>query len=322
MWSIKSKNRTNIMSLTILSLFLIGILSTSIVASSTYQHTLAKGTDDFVVELYNGAEWETTVDSTLTPADWIEGEANITDAKSKTTLKGWATITWNTFDVLTSIFMPEYFIFADTIALLFIMDSQGYNATTINANYTNEYSLLYGLRSVWNYTTNEYEEDPSYSDGIIALQNPLEYKSMLDDYNTLAEDLNGNFAIQFSGYSFPNVSADEFLWQLALNGLAIAEPQADYLESLINELGCENASVSGSTLIFERYGLTNYTVEISYGDKGVMSSFTVKDIDGTVIYLITSSNSEWLFYLILIIVSVSSVALVVYVFVRNRMRKR
>jgi hypothetical protein len=322
MWSIKSRNRTKILSLTILSLFLIGILSTSIVASSTYQHTLAKGTDDFVVELYNDAEWKTTVDSTLTPADWFEGEANITDAKSKTTLKGWATITWDTFDVLTSIFMPEYFSFADTIALLFIMDSQGYNATTINANYTNDYSLSYGLRSVWNYTTNEYEEDPSYSDGIIALQNPLEYKSMLDDYNTLAEDLNGNLAIQFSGYSFPNVSADEFLWQLALNGLAIAEPQADYLESLINELGCENASVSGSTLIFERYGLTNYTVEISYGDKGIMSSFTVKDIDGTVIYLITSSNSEWLFYLILIIVSVSSVALVVYVFVRNRMRKR
>ncbi|MHA1508973.1 MAG: hypothetical protein ACTSO6_09760, partial [Promethearchaeota archaeon] len=320
MWSIKSKNRTNILSLTILSLFLIGILSTSIVASSTYQHTLAKGTDDFVVELYNDAKWETTVDYTLTTADWFEGEANITDSKSKTILKGWATITWDTFDVLTSIFMPEYFSFADTIALLFIMDSQGYNATTINANYTNDYSLSYGLRSVWNYTTNEYEEDPSYSDGIIALQNPLEYKSMLDDYNTLAEDLNGNLAIQFSGYSFPNVSADEFLWQLALNGLAIAEPHANYLESLVNELGCENATVSGSTLIFERFGITSYTVEISYGDKGIMSSFTVKDLSDTAIYRITSSNSEWLFYLILIIVSVSSVALVVYVFVRNRKR--
>ena len=322
MWLIKSKNRTKIMSLTILSIFLIGILSTSIVASSTYQHTLAKGTDEFVIELYNSAQWKTTVDSTLTPSDWIEGEADITDAKSKTTLKGWATITWDTFDVLTSIFMPEYFNFTDTIALLFIMDSQGYNETTINANYTNDYSLSYGLRTVWNYTSSDYEEDPSYTDGIIALQNPLGYKSMLDDYNALAGDLNGNFFISFAGYSFPNITADEFLWQLALNGLAIAEPQADYLDSLVSELGCENASVSGSTLIIERHGITNYTVEISYGDKGTMSSFTVKDIGGTVIYQITSSNSEWLFYLILIIVSVSSVALVVYVIIRNRRRKR
>jgi len=318
----KSKTRTSILSLTILSLFLIGTLSTSIVASSTYQHTLAKRTDDFVVELYNSAEWKTTVDSNSTPSDWFEGEANITNAKSKTTLKGWVANAWDTYDVLTSIFMPEYFNFTETMALLFLMDSQGYNETTINANYTNNYDLTYGLRAVWNYTSNDYEENPSYSDGIIILQNPLDYKAMLDDYNNLAEDLNGNFAIIFSGFKFPNVSADEFLWRLALNGLAIAEPHGDYLESLISELGCENASVSGSTLIFKRYGLTNYTVEISYGDKGIMSSFTVKDIGDTVIYQITSSNSEWLFYLILILVSTCSVVLVVYLFIRDRRRKR
>ena len=319
---IKSKTKTSILSLTILSLFLIGILSTSIVASPTYQHTLAKRTDDFIVELYNSAEWKTTVDSNSTPSDWFEGEANITNAKSKTTLKGWTTNTWDTYDVLTSIFMPEYFNFTETMALLFLMDSQGYNETTINANYTNDYSLWYGWRAVWNYTSNDYEESPSYSDGIIILQNPLDYKSMLDDYNNLAEDLNGNLFIKFSGYSFPNVSADEFLWQLALNGLAIAEPHGNYLESLIAELGCENASVSGSTLIFKRYGLTDYTVEISYGDKGIMSSFTVKDIGDTVIYQITSSNSEWLFYLILILVSTCSVVIVVYVVIRNRRHKR
>ena len=322
MRSIKSKNRTSVLSLALLSLFLIGILSTSIVASSTYQHTLAKGTDDFVIELYNSAEWKAIVDSNLTPSDWFEGEANITNAKSKTTLKGWTINTWDTYDVLTSIFMPEHFSFGETLELLIIMGFQGYNETTINANYTNNYDLWYGLRAVWNYTTNNYEENPSYSDGIIILQNPLEYKSMLDDYNNLAEDLNGNFFIQLSGYSFPNVSADDFLWQLALNSLAIAKPHGDYLESIVNELGCENASVSGSTLVFEHYGLTNYTVEISYGDKGIMSSFTVKNLGDTVIYQITSSNSEWLFYLILIIVSASSVALVVYVVFRNWKRKR
>jgi len=322
MWSNKNKTRTSVLSLTILSLFLIGILSTSIVASSAYQHTLTKGTDDFIVELYNDAEWKNTVDSSLTPSDWFEGEANITDAKSKATLRGWVPATWDTWDVFTSIFMREFFNFTETFALLLIMDSQGYNETTINANYTTNYTLSYGLRAVWNYTTNEYEENPSSTEGIIIFPDPLKYKVMLDDYNALAEDLNGNFAIQFSGLSFPNVSADEFLWQLIFSGFATAGPHGSYLESLVSELGCENTSVSGSTLIIERYGITDYTVEVSYGEKGMMSSFTVKDISDEVIYKITSSNSEWLFYLLLITVSAVSVALVVFAVVIGRKRKR
>ena len=298
---IKSKTRTSIWSLTILSLFFIGILTTSIVASSTYQNTLAKGTDEFVVETYNGAQWKTIVDSILTPSDWFEGEANITNAKSKITLKIWTLTTWDTYDVFKDIFKIA--------PLLYFM---GVNETTINANYTNSYSLWYGQRLVWNYTSSDYEEDPSDpNDEIIVLQNPLDYKSMLDDFNSLAKTL-----------SFPNITADEFLWQLALNGLAIAEPQANYLDSLVSELGCQNTSVSGSTLIIERYGITNYTVEISYGEKGMMSSFTVKDISDTIIYQITSSNSEWLFYLILIIVPASSVALIIYAVIRSKKLKR
>jgi hypothetical protein len=218
--------------------------------------------------------------------------------------------------------MPEYFSLQDIVILLGIMASQGYNETTINANYTSDYVLWYGLRAVWNYTTNDYEENPSNNDGIIILQDPLEFKTMLDDYNLLKAELNGNIAIQMSGYSFPNISADDFLWQLVLSGLAIAEPQNSYIDSLVSELGCENASVNGSKLIFERYGLANYTVEISYGEKGMMSSFTVKDVDGNVIYQITSSNTEWLFYLILIIVAVCSVAIIAFVIIRNKKLKR
>jgi hypothetical protein len=266
-----------------------------------YQHTLTKGTDDFVVELYDDAEWKNTVDSSLTPSDWFEGEANVTNAKSKATLRGWVPATWDTYDVFTSIFMREIFNFTETFALLSIMDSQGYNETTINANYTTIYNFVYGLRSIWNYTTKDYEENPSSTEGIIVFPDPLKYKVMLDDYNALAEDLNGNPAIQFSPYSFPNVSADEFLWQLIFSGFATSRPHGNYLESLVSELGCENTTVSGSTLVIERYGITNYTVEVSYGEKGMMSSFTVKDISDEVIYKITSSNSEWIFLLILLI---------------------
>jgi len=319
---IKSKTRTRILSLTILSLFLIGFLSTSIVASSTYQHTLAKGTDEFVVELYDSDEWKNTVDSSLTPSDWFEGEANVTNAKSKATLRAWFPATWDTWDVFTSIFLPEYFNISETFTLLFAMNSQGYNKTTINANYTTNYTLSYGLLAVWNYTTKDYEENPSNTDLIILFPDPLKYKVMLDDYHALAEDLNGNFFISPSGDTFPNVSADEFLWKLIFSGFATAGPHGNYLESLVSELGCQNTSVSGSTLIIERYGVTNYTVEISYGEKGMMSSFIVKNISGTIIYQITSSNSEWLFYLILIIVAVSAVAIVTFLIIRKKKLRR
>jgi hypothetical protein len=331
---LKNKTKIRLLSFVLLSIILVEVLPTSI--GATYQLNLAKGTDEFIVKHYNDADWKTTVDPSLTPSDWFEGEANITNAKSKITLKGWTTNTWGMYDVLISIFMPEYFSFGEIQALLPLLELHGYDEATINASYTTHYNLWYGLRAVWNYTTNHYKENPSNKDvlnlytiykslrlqaGIIILQNPLDFKIMLDDYNDLAIELNGNPLINASAY-FPIASADDFLWLFALNGLAIADPQTDYLESLVNELGCENATVSGSTLIIERYGLTNYTVEISYGKRGMMSSFTVKDLGGSIIYQITSSNSDWLFYLILIITAAACVVLIVFIIIRNKKLRR
>lgn len=323
-----NKSKITTISLVLLSVILVGVLSTSIGASATFELNLVKGTDEFIVEVYDDVNWKTTVDPSLTPSDWFEGEANVTNAKSKITLKGWAQETWGMYDVLISIIMPEYFSFGEILQLLILLNSQGYNEESINASYTSDYDLWYGVRAVWNYTTNEYEENPSNPEyiiheslrtqyGIVILQNPLNFKTMLDDYNALATELNFNPFINSSAY-FPILSADDFLWQLVFGGLAIAGPQTDYLESTVHELGCENTTVNGSTLTFKRHGVTNYTVEVSYGEKGMMSSFTVKDLGGAVIYQITSSNSVWLFYLILIIVTVSSVAIVIFMIIRSR----
>ncbi len=306
------------MSFAFLSIILVGVLSTSIGASATYQLNLVKGTDEFTVDLYNDTDWKTTVDPFLTPSDWFGGEADVTNAKSKITLKGWTTNTWTVYDVLTSIIMPEFLNFSAFGELSGLMVTEGFNETYINESYNNNFSSWFGLRAVWSYTTKTYEENPNTNDGIIIIQDPLDVKTMLDDYHTLATELNANTVINASDSSFPNVSADDFLWALIFNGLAIAGPQADYLDSLVTELGCENVTASGSTLIIGRYGLTNYTVEISFGEKGIMSSFTVKDIDGAVIYQITSSNSEWQFYLILIIVAVCSIALVAFLIIRKK----
>jgi len=317
MKKLKNKTNTSLLSLSLLSIILLGVLSSSISASATYQLTLSKGTEEFTVDLYNDADWKTTVDPFLTPSNWFGGEANVNNAKSKITLKGWATRTWTVYDVLTSIIMPELLSLLAFVELSGLL-SEEFNETYINESYNNNFSSWFGLRAIWSYTTQTYEEIPSTNDIITILDDPSDSKTMLDDYNTLATELNANTEINNSVYSFPNVSADGFLWALIFSGLAISGPQADYLNSLVTELGCENVTVSGSKLIIERYGLTNYTVEISYGEKGMMSSFIVKNISGTVIYQITSTNSEWLFYLILIIVAVSAVAIVTFLFIRKK----
>jgi len=316
------KSGVEITGLILLGVLILGILSTTVLAIPPYEANLIKGTEELTVTRYNEGLWNSTVGTLINPSDWFEGKSNFINARSKITLKGWTIDRWQLYDWLVSLFFPLYYTSEEILLLLGIMESQGYNETTINEVYTSNYTLVYGLRSVWNFTIDTYEEKPSYIDDIIILQNPLSYKTVLEDYNNVNVILNGNIAIQIAGYTFPNITVDEFLWNLAFNGFSIAEPQPDYLTDVVNGLGCENVTVSGSKLIFERSGLTNYTVEISYGNKGTISSFTVKDAFGTIIYQIENSNSEWIFYLILIIVFSSSIILVILIILRKRKLKR
>jgi hypothetical protein len=299
-----------------------GMFAATVSASSTYQSSLAKGTDDLLVSQYDDATWKSTVNISTNPSFWFEGDANIRGAKSRTTILGWNYITWQAYDILTSLFMSEYFSVEDLLILLTVMNSAGFNETTINENYTNSYNLWYGVRAVWNFTDGTYEEQPSYNEGVLVFKNPIDVKTILDDYNIMAAELNVIPSIMVLGYSFPNLTGDDFLWQLTLNGLAVAAPRTQYLIDLINELECENASSSGSTLIFERIGESNYTVEISYGTKGTMISFTVKDVSETIIFQLINMNSDWIFYLILGVIIACIVGLVVYVIITKRKPKK
>ena len=317
-----NKSKIKIIGILFLGLLVLGFISTDVYAATSYNSNLAKGTEEYTVTYYDEGSWNSTVGSILTTNDWFQGDSNITNAKSKITLKGWTQDTWQLYDWLVSLFFPMYYTSEEIFVLLGIMDSQNINETMINNDYNSNYTLWYGLRSVWNFTVDSYKENPSYIDGIIILQNPINYKKVLEDYNSIASNLNGNIVIQMAGYAFPNLTADEFLWQFALNGFALAEPQSEYLNEVKDELGCENVSVSGSTLIFKRYGLTNYTVEITYGIKGMINSFTVKDDTNSVIFRISSSNSDWIFFLILIITTACVIGIAILIIIRKRRLKR
>ncbi|MFX1385423.1 MAG: hypothetical protein ACFFBP_23645 [Promethearchaeota archaeon] len=325
----KNKTRIKLLSISIISLIIIGIFSTT-AYSITYQVALKKGTEQFVVEQYNDSAWKSAVNNTSDPSEWFEGSANITDAKSKITVKGWNYLNWETYDAFTSIFLSLLFGSDELLPLLGLLESQGYNETNINTNYTNTYRIWYGIRSVWNFTDGQFEEAPSYTEGILVLQNPLDYKKILDDYNDLALELNSNPIITGFPYfyNFPNLTTDEFLWLLAFNGLALAKPFPEYAENLINGLGCDNVSFSfnvnnkQAALIFNKIGITNYTVEIYYGPQGTLSKFVVKDISDDIIYQIISRNSDWIFYTILFIVVAGIAGLIGYTIFRKKKLKR
>ncbi len=316
---IMRKMSLSLLSLSLLGIIFFGFLSTAVSASTTYQIGLKKSTNEYTVIQYDDDEWKATINPASNPKEYFEGDANVTGAKSKQTIIGWVDQTYTTYGALLSLYFT-IFEFIAWNTFLGNLTAAGYNETTINANYTNTYNAWYGVSAEWWFTDGEFEEKPdNNASRIIIMKDPSNFKPILDDCNSIIEDILNDPIIDTNlKFLLSNKTADEFLWQLAFKGLAIAEPYGNYLESLVNELGCENASVSGSTLIIERYGVTNYTVEISYGEKGMMSSFTVKDISDTIIYQITSSNSEWLFYLILIIVAVSAVAIVTLLIIRKK----
>ncbi|MFX1417319.1 MAG: hypothetical protein ACFE9N_00195 [Promethearchaeota archaeon] len=314
----------------IIGLFILGTMLINFafsVFAVNYGIGLTKGTEILIVNQYNETAWQNTVNSSSTPIDWFEGDADELGAQSKTTIKGWNSVSWETYDVFISLFLPALFESQDIIPLLMLMETQGYNETTINSNYTNSYNLWIGLRSVWNFTVSAFEENPSNAnEPLLIFQNPTDIDDILNDYNNLSTRLNSNPIIQFEGYIFPILDSDDFLWLFIFNGFAVGMPSASYLEDFITTLNCQNATVNDDVLIINRIGVTNYTVEIAYGREGTLSLFIVKDVDNNIIYQIVSTNSDWIFYMILIILALCFGGLCVYLVFwkrrRNKIRKK
>ena len=314
----RNNTKFRIIGISLFCIIFLSMLSTSSFANGNYNIALTKGTEELIVSQYDETAWKTTVNASTTPSNWFEGDSNQTGAKSKYTIKGWNYVTWETYDIFVSLFLPALFESEELIQILGLLNSQGYNETIINANYTNTYNLWVGLRAVWNFTIGSFEEDPTNAnDALLIFKNPIDFSEILSNYNNLSAELNSLPAIQFSGYSFPLLEADEFLWLYIFNGLTLGAPFNSYLLELITTLDCKNSTVNNNVLIINRSGETNYTIEISYGSEGTMSSFVVKDVSGNLIYQIVSTNSDRIFYTIIIIIAICIGSVSVYLVYRN-----
>ncbi len=319
----KRRMRLSLLSLSLLGIIFFGILFTAVSASTSYQLGLTKSTEEYTVIQYDDDGWKATINPASNSKDFFEGDANVTGAKSKKTIKGWVDQTYSTYDALLSLYF-SFIEYGMWNMFLVNFTEAGYNETTINAAYSNTYNAWYGVSAEWWFTEGEYEETPNSTiSPIIIMKDPSDYKLILDNCNALINEILNDTTIDMSiKFLFSNKTADEFLWQLVSYGFGIAPPEADYLDEVITELGCENTTAIGNKLIFDRSGVTDYSVEISYGSKGTMSTFVVKDNSDVIIYQITSSNTDWIFFTILISVIAVTVVIIVYVFIRNRKLKK
>ncbi len=312
----------NLLGIVLLGIILMGLISTSVSANPTYQLALTKGTEIFEITKYDNDGWENTVGNITMPDDWFEGDSNKTGAQGKYTTKRWIYLNISTYNM----FLEVMFSYEQFMAFM-ALSELGYNETEINNNYTDSYWLWYGLGAEWHFTDSELNETADDSNSkIVILYHPEDYKKLLDDYNDLVETIINDPSVpMLIKLQFSNITADELLWKLIFDGLAAASPFDDYLSSLINELNVENATVNQNTIIIERYGVTNYTVEVLYGNKGTLSTFIVKDVSGQIIYQITSYNTEWIFFTILMTIGISFVGIVSYLLFRkfklNKSRK-
>jgi len=304
----------------ILSTILIGLCSTSITASTTYEPALNKGTVAFRVIQYNEGKWEDTVESELEPDDFFGGDSDEIGARSKVTIKNVGSQDWDLEDALLFIFDVESYIGDDELnetemLLLLTFLSKDY----VDEVYPEEHDVWEALSVKWDFETDEFDEAPDDRAYILPIfKDPKDYKDLLDDYNKWALSLNTTM-VYLGIKPFPIFDGDGLLWVLITSGIfTIARPFNSYLETLIDELDCDDAEIKENTLILERKGVEDYTVEVTFNEQGLQSNLLIKNDEGRVIYEIIQDNTDMIVLVVSGVIAASVAGLLIVLIKRRK----
>jgi hypothetical protein len=274
----------------------------------------------FKVNQYNEGKWEDTVDRELDPDDFFDGDSDEIGAKSKITIKNLADYEWDLYDALIFFFDVESFIDEDALnqtELLFLLSflSKDY----VDELYPEEHDVWEALTVQWDFETEQFDESPDDRTYILPIfKEPKNFKDLLDDYNKWALGLNTTMLL-LGIEPFPILDGDDFLWLLITSGIfTIARPFNSYLTTLIDELDSDDAEVKGNTLILEREGEEEYTVEISFSDQGMQSSLTIENDEGRVIYEIVQDNTDIIVLIVSGVIAASVTGIIIVLIVRRK----
>jgi len=297
-------NKRALLPLFILGTIFISLGASSIAAPTTYEVALEKGSEIYKVNQYNEEKWEDIFGNELKPDDWFEGDSDEVGAKSRITLRNIGDFKWDTFDALMTIFdvldaIPKDLpVNNDTMKLMSF-----YSEDLIDTLFPDPFNVWEAITVKWNYDTEEFDETPDEKINTLPVFKKMKYfEEILDNYNEWAFIVNMNNNMTLLGMQpYKPMDGDDFLWQLILSGkLAIGSPFNKYLNELIDEIDADDVVVKDTTLILERKEDDDFTVEVSFNEQGIMSSFVIKNEDDRIIYEIIIDDT----YDIVLIVSI------------------
>jgi hypothetical protein len=300
-------------------LFILGILLINICtipfiqANSNFTFGIEPGTQIYEVKYYDELAWNNTVNASMSPSNWLGGEADKVGAKGRLTIQDIAGTEFQTAVLFKLLVYSN-----ETLSLFPIVSDYGFGNIYINQHYPDYYNVwLYGFH-YWLFTTSEFEFRSSFSvERSVVMEDPRDFTQILNDYNDYAAIINQNATLQALNITFPILSGDDLIWQLVLSRFVMSSPVNDFLTELKESLDSKNVSVLGNTLKIQKYGEQNYSVEVTYNFRGIIESIIVKDTEGYAFYKITSFYPKIILYIILGILAISSVGIVVLVIIRK-----
>ena len=308
----------------LLAVFLLGTIfislgATGIAAETTYEVALEKGTELYIVNQYNEDKWEDTFGDELEPDDWFEGDSDEVGAKSRITFRNVGDFKTDTFEAFMTIFdvldaIPKDLPVNNDTLRLMVLFSEDF----IDEVYPDKFSIWEAITVKWNYETEEFDQTPDEKVNTIPVfKNIKNIIRILDNYNEWAAVINFNMTLLYPAFEpYPIMDGDDFLWKLILSGkLAIARPFNKYLNELIERLDANDAEVKDSTLVIDRKAKEDYTVEVSFNEQGIISSFIVKNEDERIIYEIIIDDTYEIILIVLIGITGVAIAAIVGIIV-------
>jgi len=316
MVSIKKKRKLKLTVLVFLCIFIINYELYPLVSSnSNYTLSLEKGSQIFEVKYYDEEAWKDTINVTSNPTDWFGGESDIIGAKSKITVLGVSHGGSSTKGVLNKLFFSWFDVNTS------ILWQYGYDQSYFFKYYPNMYNQWFAKLTSWPFGTEPFDNYSNYKIHRISsslFREPLDFQSILYDYNDFAAVVNNDTALQAINLSMPILSGDDFLWYFILDRHVMVNPINNYLTESINALECENVSVQENKITFMRFGEKTYIMELTYFSQGSLDTVIVKNNDNNLIYKITSTNLKFVVYIIIGISLGAILGLIGFRFYRKR----
>ena len=134
--------------------------------------------------------------------------------------------------------------------------------------------------------------------------------------------INNDTNLQSLNFSLRPLNGDNFIWQFITWRYPIPNPKNEYLNTFITTIGCKNTTIHENTLILQRYGEKNYTIEVTYGVQGLVDHIVVKDAEGYIFYEITSFYPKTVVNIILGIIVVFVLGIILIIIVKKYQQQK